>query len=939
MDNAQPERDSGGDRHSVESVSYKTLTVKILHAENQRHFSNLIYRGCFVTVSLPTASTKTFRTKTVYNFKNPVWNEEVTYRLPDNVKHVLEIQMYAVSFLRTILLSTIWLDSHFTGNPMSKPGAEKKSQLDLRIKWSDGDEAGVVGYHSNGIVVAAPLADLDVNLEKPLQRRNVKDKLLNINGSYQESQTLRLKEPQKLRFYINRNLETDLEVQERRKSLRKVLRWYLRPVKWTVRGVLFITVVVWILLKCVLMCPALALWRFLINLFRGQYSLAGFWNGFKYVVFLRFLGPPVRMSLTVVVSLIRLGYKLWKEPNYWVLVKHIGAMLWHSVKSLAKRDESDTHVTKTLASIQLDPLSGNQKEKVSLKIGKDMVDLDLETNEREEEELDVRMEFDIPHEEKEFLKKRKVVVAQSLQKLLGLECPLKPDQVPTIAVVASGGGARAMTGLLGGLKGLQDMGVLDTVSYITGVSGSTWTMSSLYRDPNWSKQNLEKVINEEKVQMTKKLSSAFSEEKTKYYVEQMEEKRKAGYLQSFSDLSGLIIEHLIFGKETTYKLSDQKEAVAEGQNPLPIYTAVNKKEDVMEGEQRSESEWCEFTPYEVGLLKYGAFVRTEDFGSHFFLGHRIKKLPELRIPYLIGMWSSAFSLSVSELLDFVIGPRSKSSKSEDDSEGTSTVQARRAVLQRRVTIPLSGISFGNKGLIVKRSVSKMTAFVHRLFCKRPLVTEIYNYMHGVFMHKNYDKDPRFLAWKESQALGLSKERHPDSYPNELTPSDSTLQLVDAGLAINIGCAPILRTERKADLIIVLSYSWDIDPLAVVKLTSSYCKSHEIPFPNVDGTLPEQEAYVFKDEDQAEAPIVIHFPLVNVTFRDVLAPGLKRKTPKERKADRLYGDNYTTRNLVYDKKHFEFLINLTYYNIISNKEMMLNVLKDAVHRKMEKTNAH
>ncbi|XP_030011021.1 cytosolic phospholipase A2 zeta-like isoform X2 [Sphaeramia orbicularis] len=931
MDNAQPERDSGGDRHLVESVSYKTLTVKILRAENQRHFSNLIYRGCFVTVSLPTASTKTFRTKTVYNFKNPVWNEEVTYRLPDNVKHVLEIQMYAVSFLRTILLCTIWLDSHFTGNPMSKPGAEKKSKLLMDIEWSDEDEAGVVGYHSNGIVVAAPLADLDVNLEKPLQRRNVKDKLLNINGSYQESQTLRLKEPQKLRFYINRNLETDLEVQERRKSLRKVLRWYLRPVKWTVRGVLFIPVAVWILLKCVLMCPALALWRFLINLFRGQYSLAGFWNGFKYVVFLRFLGPPVRMSLTVVVSLIRLGYKLWKEPNYWVLVKYIGAMLWHSVKSLAKRDESDTHVTKTLASIQLDPLSGNQKEKVSLKIGKDMVDLDLETNEREEEELDVRMEFDIPHEEKEFLKKRKVVVAQSLQKLLGLKCPLKPDQVPTIAVVASGGGARAMTGLLGGLKGLQDMGVLDTVSYITGVSGSTWTMSSLYRDPNWSKQSLEKFINDEKVQMTKKLSSAFSEEKTKYYMKQMEEKRKAGYMQSFSDLSGLIIEHLIFGKETTYKLSDQKEAVAEGQNPLPIYTAVNKKEDVMEGEQRSESEWCEFTPYEVGLLKYGAFVQTEDFGSHFFLGHRIKKLPELRIPYLIGMWSSAFSLSVSELLDFVIGPRSKSSKSENDSEETPTAQKCKKDKEKKDS--------SSSGLIVKRPVSKMTSFVHRLFGKRPLVTEIYNYMHGVFMHKNYDKDPRFLAWKESQALGLSKERHPDSYPNELTPSDSTLQLVDAGLAINIGCAPILRTERKADLIIVLSYSWDIDPLAVVKLTSSYCKSHEIPFPNVDGTLPKQEAYVFKDEDQAEAPIVIHFPLVNVTFRHFKSPGEIRRTPEEIKAGRLDANKYRTRYLVYDKKHFESLVDLTHYNVINNHEMMLNVLKDAVRRKMEKTNAH
>lgn len=48
------------------------------------------------------------------------------------------------------------------------------------------------------------------------------------------------------------------------------------------------------------------------------------------------------------------------------------------------------------------------------------------------------------------------------------------------------------------------------------------------------------------------------------------------------------------------------------------------------------TEWCEFTPYEVGIPKYGAFIQTEDSGSHFFLGHIIKKLSEVRIPYLMG---------------------------------------------------------------------------------------------------------------------------------------------------------------------------------------------------------------------------------------------------------------------------------------------------------------
>lgn len=53
-------------------------------------------------------------------------------------------------------------------------------------------------------------------------------------------------------------------------------------------------------------------------------------------------------------------------------------------------------------------------------------------------------------------------------------------QVPTVAVVASGGGARAMTGFLGSVKGLKEIGALDAVTYMTGVSGSTWSVGPLY---------------------------------------------------------------------------------------------------------------------------------------------------------------------------------------------------------------------------------------------------------------------------------------------------------------------------------------------------------------------------------------------------------------------------------------------------------------------------
>lgn len=51
-------------------------------------------------------------------------------------------------------------------------------------------------------------------------------------------------------------------------------------------------------------------------------------------------------------------------------------------------------------------------------------------------------------------------------------CPL--FQIPVVAVMATGGGVRAMTSLYGHLAGLRELGLLDCISYITGASGSTW---------------------------------------------------------------------------------------------------------------------------------------------------------------------------------------------------------------------------------------------------------------------------------------------------------------------------------------------------------------------------------------------------------------------------------------------------------------------------------
>ena len=47
-------------------------------------------------------------------------------------------------------------------------------------------------------------------------------------------------------------------------------------------------------------------------------------------------------------------------------------------------------------------------------------------------------------------------------------------QVPTIAVLGSGGGYRATTGFSAACRALEELGLLDCVTYLTGLSGSAW---------------------------------------------------------------------------------------------------------------------------------------------------------------------------------------------------------------------------------------------------------------------------------------------------------------------------------------------------------------------------------------------------------------------------------------------------------------------------------
>ncbi|XP_030900369.2 cytosolic phospholipase A2 epsilon-like isoform X1 [Melopsittacus undulatus] len=554
----------------------------------------------------------------------------------------------------------------------------------------------------------------------------------------------------------------------------------------------------------------------------------------------------------------------------------------------------------------------------SLDLGKKVTVMKNESYEvsvKEEEScknLDLRLGFDLCAEEQDFICKRKKVVAAALKNVLHLDEDLQEDEVPVVAVMTTAGGVRSMTAMFGSLLALQDLGVLDCVSYISGLSATTWTMAKLYEDANWSQKDIRGPIGDIKEHVIKSKMHCFSLDHMKYYEQELCERKQEGHKLSFTDLWGLFIDCMLHHQGSTQKLSDQQLAVNQGQNPLPIYLSLNVKDDYSTLDFK---EWVEFTPYEVGFLKYGAFVRSEDFGSEFYMGHLMKKIPESRICFLEGTWSNIYSHNFMDAI-YLSGHSEDfwhrwTRDTEYDIEEDPSLPKKPHEQATCLSVP--------KGYLSSTLREMMTG--------RPVVSTYRNFLKGLQLHNKYLENERFCMWKDTVL---------DSSPNQLNERDDYLKLVDTAFFINTSCPPILRPERKVDVILHLNYSGGSQTLPL-DLFSEYCLEHGIPFPSTELSQEDREhlkeCYVF--EDSLEAPLLVYFPLVCDTFQKYKAPNVER-TPSEMEEGKVDVSNciapYGTGLLTYSEENFNKLLNLCSYNILNNKHLILQALRTAVERK-------
>uniref|UniRef100_A0A8C3LCT5 Phospholipase A2 n=1 Tax=Chrysolophus pictus TaxID=9089 RepID=A0A8C3LCT5_CHRPC len=533
------------------------------------------------------------------------------------------------------------------------------------------------------------------------------------------------------------------------------------------------------------------------------------------------------------------------------------------------------------------------------------------------ENLDVRLEFDLCMEEKNFLQKRRKLVASALKKALNLEQDLQDHEVPVVAVMTTGGGTRALTSLLGNLLGLQKLGLLDAISYITGSSGSTWTLAHLYQSPDWSHKDISGPIREVRRHMTKSKLSCFSLESLKYYDQELKLRKQEGYQISSIDFWGLLLERALSDGKNNHKLSDERRALTQGQNPLPIYMILNIKDDYSLSEFK---EWVEFTPYEVGFLKYGAFIRAEDFGSKFFMGRLMKKLPESRICFMKGLWSNVFSYN---LLD--------AWHSSDPSEGCSLRCTQPTAVDVEGDKPSPPVRNHELETYMVTPECGIMGIVREVLTERVMVSKFFNFLKGFQVHNEYLQSKSFCIWKDTVL---------ENFPNQLTETAEFLCLADTAGYIDISYPPLMRPERKVDVVLHLNYSSG-SQTSPLEEASKYFSKQGIPFPKIHLSEEEKknlkECYVFEDAETPEAPTVVFFPLVNDTFRKYKEPGVERSSAEMAQGNvdvsGLFSP-YCINSFTYTEEQFDNLVKLTSYNIQNNKHLILQALNSAIEQKRQ-----
>ncbi|KAK6194956.1 hypothetical protein SNE40_000480 [Patella caerulea] len=625
--------------------------------------------------------------------------------------------------------------------------------------------------------------------------------------------------------------------------------------------------------------------------------------------------------------------------------------------------------------------------------------------------------------EKSFRENRRLKAYEGLNKLLGDRGPKSVSEVPTVAVIGSGGGFRAMTAFSGVFKALINTGILDCTTYAGGLSGSSWFLSTLYSHPDWPNVDPDVIIQELMKNVDSSILWLLKPKSVYRYLDRILQKRREGQPVSFTDFFGHMVGETLLKGRLDVKLTDQRARISDGAAPMPLYTCVHVKKDVP---ARSFQEWVEFTPYEIGFPKYGTFMDSTLFGSKFFMGKLCTKYEEAPLHFLQGIWGSAFCILFKRLLDDnrkldpaemirqemvkeleknqedELADSSDSSSDETDADGESSSSQEdgekpqpvvtngggKGILKHKpdckyenkksgITIKVkqngrrvgfaegtnedkNNVDVTDGKMTRKRSSRRMKKksywkgvlegiFENKNFellsTRAGRAAVIHNFMRGLSLQQTYPLSP-FTPVHDRVADGDEFDGIFEMHPTNI----KHIYMVDAGLTFNSPYPLVLRPQRGVDIILSFDFSARpsdcTPPFKELLLAEKWAKLNRLPFPPIDPTIVDREGlkelYIFKHPTDPCCPIVLHFPLVNIAFREFSKPGVKRESKEDLEFANfdLFDDPatpYSTFNFKYSHEQFTRLSKLTEFNTLLHLEEIKSSLAECVERKRANPN--
>ncbi|XP_044037990.1 cytosolic phospholipase A2 gamma-like [Siniperca chuatsi] len=527
--------------------------------------------------------------------------------------------------------------------------------------------------------------------------------------------------------------------------------------------------------------------------------------------------------------------------------------------------------------------------------------------------------------EQEYVNNRKQVVLESLSSL-GINCTA--DSVPHIALLASGGGQRAAVGLVGSLYQMEKEGLVDSLLYLGGVSGSTWSMSSLYSDPQWS-AGMDRAV-------SKLLAPGVGLEEALAW---LGERAKEEHF-SLTDIWGVLTSAGIMKQMDLRHLSD--EASRNSTNPYPIYSAI-EKHCFLNGP--IEGKWFEVSPHEAGFTELGLFIETSLLGSKFQSGELLEKKPEIDMVKLQGVLGCA--LAHEETIGEFIPPWLNVTGHVDSAVEylrvyngldklvvliRSTIKDPTALseLDKLQKILADKINHNESAWLESKSLEERKNLSRQWSLELLAAVETWSQSledgafktHVSLLTKQFL--PLIIKWEWGTTRNFLYQYQDSTVPPCLH-SNERFHLMDAGLLINVAYPSFLGDKRDIDLIIAPEYSAG-NMFETLTLARDYAAEVKKPFPEIDDKILEErdwpkDCYVF--EGKEKEPSIVYMPLFN------------RRNCKDAEEFKAKMEEFSTFQRPFNQEKIEFVLETAKANMKNNKETLLREINKAVLRRQQK----